>query len=76
MPNFKYTAKDSSGKAIAGSFEAIDYASAVDMLRKQGLIIVSVNEAAAKSNIFSMSFSQKKVKTDDLVVFRGNWPPW
>ncbi len=69
MPNFKYTAKDSSGKAIAGFFEAIDYAAAVDMLRKQGLIIVSVNEATAKSNIFSMSFGKKKVKTDDLVVF-------
>jgi len=68
MPNFRYTAKDNSGKMISGIFEAIDYAAAVDMLRKQGLIIVSVKEAG-KMKISAMSFGKKKVKTDDLVIF-------
>ena len=45
MPNFKYAAKDNSGRAMTGFFEAVDYAAAVDMLRKQGLIIVSVKES-------------------------------
>ena len=69
MPNFKYVARDDSGKPINGFFEAADYAAAVDMLRKRGLTIVSVNESAAKSKIFAFSFRRKRVKTDDLVVF-------
>lgn len=69
MPNFKYTAKDDSGKTVSGIFEAADYAAAVDMLRKKGLTIMSVNESAAKSNIFAVSFGRKKVKIEDLVVF-------
>lgn len=68
MPNFKYTAKDNSGRTITGFFEAADYAAAVDALRKQGLIIVSVKEGG-KIKISSISFSKKKIKIDDLVVF-------
>ena len=68
MPNFKYTAKNNSGKAIAGFLEVADYAAAVDTLRKQGLIIVSINEAS-KMKISAMSFGRKKVKIDDLVIF-------
>jgi type IV pilus assembly protein PilC len=68
MPNFKYTAKDNSGKAVTGFFEAADYATAVDMLRKQALIIVSVKESG-KMKISAISFGKKKVKIDDLVIF-------
>jgi type IV pilus assembly protein PilC len=68
MQNFKYTAKDASGKAMTGFFEAADYAAAVDMLRRQGLIIVSVKEAG-KIKISAMSWGKKKVKIDDLVIF-------
>ncbi|MDO8536153.1 MAG: type II secretion system F family protein [Candidatus Omnitrophota bacterium] len=69
MPNFKYSAKDNSGKTISGTFEAVDYAAAIDMLRKKNLVIVSVKEAAAKLNISNISFGKKKIKIDDLVVF-------
>lgn len=69
MPNFKYTAKDNSGKAVSGLFEAIDYTVAVDMLRKKGLTIVSVTESVAKPKIFATSFGKKKIKADDLVIF-------
>jgi len=69
MPNFKYVARDSSGKPVNGSFETVDYAAAVGALRKQGLVIVSVNESTAKSKAFAISFGRKKIKTDDLVVF-------
>lgn len=69
MPNFKYTAKDSSGNTANGVFEAADYAAAVDTLRKKGLIIVSVREAAGRSKSHAALFSSKKVKIDDLVVF-------
>lgn len=68
MPNFKYTAKDSAGKNLSGFFEAPDSANAVDMLRKKGLIIVSVSEVQGKFG-FSPSFGKKKIKIDDLVIF-------
>lgn len=68
MPNFKYTAKDDSGRALTGFFEAVDYTTAVEMLRKQKLIIVSVKEAG-KMKASAMSFGKKKIKIDDLVVF-------
>jgi type IV pilus assembly protein PilC len=69
MPNFKYVAKDNSGKTVSGIFEAVDYAAAVDALRKKNLVIVSVKESAARLNISNISFGSKKIKTDDLVVF-------
>ncbi|MDP3729898.1 MAG: type II secretion system F family protein [Candidatus Omnitrophota bacterium] len=69
MPNFKYAAKDNSGKTVNGVLEAADYAAAIDMLRKKNLVIVSVKESASKSEIFSMSFGKKRIKADDLVVF-------
>lgn len=69
MANFKYTAKDNSGNTVSGLFEAPDRSQAVDMLRKKGLIIVSVNEALPKFSISLILFKGKKVKIDDLVVF-------
>lgn len=69
MPNFKYVAKDSAGKAINGFFEAPDRAQAIDALRKKDLIIVSLNESLPKFGVSMMPFWTKKVKADDLVIF-------
>lgn len=69
MPNFKYLAKDNSGKTASGFFEAPDRAQAIDILRKKGLIIVSVKEALPKMSMSLFSFGGKKIKIDDLVVF-------
>lgn len=69
MPNFKYVAKDQTGKTLNGFFEAADYASVIDALRKKGLIIVSVSEAMPKFSLKGISFGKKKIKMDDLVVF-------
>jgi len=69
MPNFKYVAKDDAGKTISGSFEAQDRAQAVDILRKRNLIIVSVSEALPRLRLSMASFGEKKVKSDELVVF-------
>ncbi len=71
MANFKYVAKDQQGKNITGSLEAKDRSDVIDMLRKKDLIIVSVEEAAAKFG-FAIPFLSKRkrrVKLDDLVVF-------
>jgi len=68
--NFKYAAKDMNGKSISGSLEAPDRTAAIGMLRKQDLVIISLNEAAVKKSI-SLLFQprKKKVKIDDLVIF-------
>ncbi len=69
MPNFKYVAKDHEGRTASGIFEAADRASAVEMLRKKGLVIVSVSESLAKIKAPLLSFGKKKIKIDDLVIF-------
>ncbi|MFA5146064.1 MAG: type II secretion system F family protein [Candidatus Omnitrophota bacterium] len=71
MANFKYVAKDQSGNNVAGALEANDRNAAVEELRKQDLIIVSVSEALPKFSFSSAfaSMQKKKIKLDDLVVF-------
>ncbi|MBL7084983.1 MAG: type II secretion system F family protein [Candidatus Omnitrophica bacterium] len=66
MPDFKYVAKDAQGKTVTASLEAKDKTSLVELLRKRGLIIISVEEAKggalkAQANI--------KIKMEDLVIF-------
>ena len=69
MANFKYIAKDHSGKTVAGTLEANDRSSAIDTMRKKDLIIISLNEVAAKTKGAALPFFRKKIKLDDLVVF-------
>ena len=69
MQNFKYTAKDKDGKAVNGFFEAQDRTTAINMLRKKGLVIVSMDEARPKARMSIFRIGQKKIKTDDLVIF-------
>ncbi|MFC1632207.1 type II secretion system F family protein [Candidatus Omnitrophota bacterium] len=65
MPNFKYVAKDQQSKTVSSVVEAKDKTSLVDLLRKRGLIIISVEETGKRAFLGS----KKKVKTDDLVIF-------
>jgi len=69
MPHFKYVAKDPAGKTMTGTLEVTDRNTAIEMLRKKDLIIVTISEAKKGSNIFTLSFGKKKVKLDDIVVF-------
>jgi type IV pilus assembly protein PilC len=71
MANFKYTCKDRQGRAVVGSVEAKDRASAIEALRKKDLIIIAVVEEGAKAKISIpfLSGRKKKVKLDDLVMF-------
>jgi type IV pilus assembly protein PilC len=67
MPHFKYIVKDQSGKTAASSVESQNRDSAIELLRKQGLTIISLDEgkvSGAKVEQFA-----KKVKLDDLVIF-------
>lgn len=67
MPHFKYIVKDQSGKTATSSVESQNRDSAIELLRKQGLTIISLDEgkvSGAKVEQFA-----KKVKLDDLVIF-------
>ena len=66
MPNFKYVAKDQQGKTVTATLEAKGRTSLVDILRKRGLIIISVEEAKARSSKLA---GKTKVKMEDLVIF-------
>lgn len=69
MLSFKYSARDKQGRSLSGVVEAQDRASAIDMLRKQDLIIISVEETSKKSGISLPFLTKQKIKIDDLVVF-------
>lgn len=65
MANFKYVAKNQQGKTISAILEVKDKAALVDLLRKRGLIIISVDETTKKPFLAAKA----KVKIDDLVIF-------
>lgn len=71
MPSFKYIAKNREGSTLSGMIDARDRNSAIDLLRKKELIIVSVVEEAPKMkmSIPFMGGRKKKIKLDDLVMF-------
>lgn len=48
MSTFKYSAKDSSGKAVTGNVEAASQAEALDSLRKRSLVVLKVQPVRAK----------------------------
>ncbi|MCQ9208014.1 MAG: type II secretion system inner membrane protein GspF [Omnitrophica bacterium] len=66
MANFKYMAKDQQGKTLTATLEAKDKTTLVDLLRKRGLIIISIEEVQAKAVKVP---GKAKVKMDDLVIF-------
>ncbi len=67
MPTYKYTAKNKDGKTIAGNVNTENKEGVLEILWKEELIPVSVQEVKKGINI---SFGRKKkVKLDDLAIF-------
>ncbi len=71
MPQFRYSAKDRSGKSINGVGEAVDEKTLSANLRKQGMIPVSIKADKKKDSLGGkpFSFGQPKVKSVELVIF-------
>lgn len=65
MPTYRYVAKENTGKTVSGVLDYSDKSLLIDVLRKKGLIIISINEAAKKKT----GMSARKVKLDDIVIF-------
>ena len=75
MPQFEYLVKDTQGHDQTGVEEAQDAKALVENLRRQGYLIIRINEVK-KQQLFSMGFGKKgprakggRIQIDDLVVF-------
>ena len=68
MPQYKYVAKELSGKTQKGIVEAKDKDTAIGVLRKRNLVIITLEEGGAKS-AQTPAFLKKSIQADDLVVF-------
>ena len=69
MPNFKYVAYSKEGKEVKGTIEAADKDEAVDKLKEEGQMVVSVDKGSALDQDLNLSFGKKKASTRDLSVF-------
>jgi type IV pilus assembly protein PilC len=70
MPLYQYIAtSEKSNNTTKGTIEAIDEASVMDILKKQGLRPLSVNLNKKSSSPLSRIFNAGSVKSDDLVIF-------
>lgn len=63
MPHFSYVVKDNRGASISGMIEASNNASAVSLLHKKGLTIISLSQVEVRA------LKKKRIKLDDLVMF-------
>ena len=69
MANYTYVVVDSSGKERRGSLDADSRDRAAALLKKEGQILVSLNEAGVLSKNLEFSFLQRKPSARDLAVF-------
>ena len=71
MPQFIYTARDSTGNAVRGELEAGSESAAADILRRRSYIplTISRNDAADKPGFSSPVLWQRKVSLTDLIMF-------
>lgn len=67
MPKFHYKAKDLTGKDFLGDIESSDEHNAAVILRRKGLVIISVKEIKASSENFLNNFINR-VGFNELVV--------
>ena len=58
MPQFEYLVKDTQGHDQTGVEEAQDAKALVENLRRQGYLIIRINEVK-KQQFFSMGFGKK-----------------
>lgn len=68
MKKFKYKAKDSQGKNVAGQVEAQSEAAAAKLIRKRGFVVVSIKETGGSA--FSLlRMLKNRVSTGDVTMF-------
>ncbi|MCK4245061.1 MAG: type II secretion system F family protein [Candidatus Omnitrophica bacterium] len=66
MPTYKYRVRDSSGKIVTGTVEAVTESAAISNLDASGYLPISVSLLKEKK---SLSFLKARIKPRDLVIF-------
>jgi len=69
MPAFAYTVQDAQGQAHTGVLEASNQDEAITSLQQKGMLILSIEEAAAKAGRKARFGRGGKVTGQDLVFF-------
>ncbi|MBI3252082.1 MAG: type II secretion system F family protein [Candidatus Omnitrophica bacterium] len=69
MPTYRYTAKDVTGKNVTGISDAMDQRAVIDLLRKQALVILSIQEEKKQEKVPFAARMGGKVKLGELVLF-------
>ncbi len=68
MPEYVYTAYDSTGNRITGKIEASDENAAVAILKRQGLIVIGLKKARSPILSISLFSGSKKIGDRQLAV--------
>ncbi len=69
MSAYRYTAKDRSGRSVAGVMEANDERSMLEILRKQELVVITLKPDKQKAKIGKAAKGGGKIKLQELVLF-------
>ncbi len=69
MPNYRYVARDKTGKSITAVMDANDEKAVIDFARQQGLILTSIKIDAQETKKVAKPKTGKKIKLTDLVLF-------
>lgn len=70
MAEFNYKAKDSEGVDHSGSVQTPDIHSAAAILRKKGLIVISINQKQTQDNSFLGKFFNRVSFTELVIITR------
>ncbi len=70
MAKFAYNAKDKDGKVVKGTVEEVDLDTALSILQKKGLVVVTINPETKKQKATTVKRKLKsKLTTDELAAF-------
>ncbi len=69
LASFSYTGFDKNGKAVKGSIDADARDVAATLIKGEGIVIATLNEASALNKDLNITIFEKKPKARDLAVF-------
>lgn len=69
MPNYRYTARDERGNAVAGTLAAPTLEALADQLKRTGYLVTQTREVAEGATMEGVLQGLRRVSYDDLVLF-------
>ncbi|MBI3011061.1 MAG: type II secretion system F family protein [Candidatus Omnitrophica bacterium] len=69
MPNYRYTARDERGNAVAGTLAAPTLEALADQLKRTGYLVTQTREVAEGTTMEGVLQGLRRVSYDDLVLF-------